>query len=355
MNSKLNRIRSKWSYKRNRLWQEIGNIVGRPLGKPREVWLKVTHRCKTQCVMCDIWKSPSRISEELSIEQWKTVLDDLRAWLGPYNVWFTGGEAFAKKDLVQLFSHCARIGLSSRVITRGVGVYDEPTAREIIDSGLDEYHVSIEALNPEMHDAVSPPQGTYANAVEGLKWLNALRRSEGSPLRIVIKTIIMGYNREEILRIVDWAFTNKFDEIKFQPLEQTIEQPEADPRWFERSEFWPRDEGALKKVIQVIDELIRLKTSGAPIHNSVRELGMMRRYFLSPIQMYEPVKSHMLKTAGTIREPNDGWMEIWHNGDVKTFWKNPPIGNARDKPIWKIWNARPTPPPKSVRVFGLLK
>lgn len=353
MKSQVNVVWSKLSYRYNRFCQEIGNIVGAPMGKPSEVWLKLTHRCKTQCVMCNIWKTPSRPSDELSTEQWKTVLDDLRSWLGPYDVWFTGGEAFARKDVVELFSHSTKLGLASRVITRGVGVYDEPTARAIISSGLNEYHVSIEALKPELHDSVSPPKGSFAKAVAGIDWLNKLRKSEGSRLRIVIKTIIMGLNRAEILPIVEWVMANNFDEIKFQPLEQTIEE-EKDIHWFKRNNLWPQDVPAVNEVVHAIEELVRLKGAGVPIHNSEQELLNMKRYFLDPLGMYEPVKKHVLSTTGTTRETNDGWLEIWHNGDARTSWRNPPLGNVTERPIWEIWKSR-SRPPKAVRVFGLLR
>jgi MoaA/NifB/PqqE/SkfB family radical SAM enzyme len=267
------------------------------------------------------------------------VLNDLRAWLGPYDVWFTGGEAFARRDITELFSHATRIGMSARVISRGVGVYDEQTARRVINSGLDEYHVSIEALKPEMHDYVSPPKGSFAKATGGIDWLNRLRRNEKSRLRIIIKTIIMGFNCDEILGIVEWVRNNGFDEIKFQPLEQTIEE-EKDVNWFTRNDLWPGDEQSLARVVDVMEELIKLKRDGAPIHNSERELAAMKSYFLDPVGMYEPVKSHVLPTIGRRRVTNDGWLEIWHNGEARTSWRNPPFGNVVERPIWELWRER---------------
>lgn len=339
MNATINTLRFQFSYKYNRFWQEVGNLTGVAMGKPSEVWLKVTHRCKTQCVMCNIWKTPSRPSEELSTEQWKAVLNDLRAWLGPYDLWFTGGEAFSRRDITELFSHATRIGMSARAITRGVGVYDEQTARQVINSGLDEYHVSIEALKPEMHDYVSPPKGSFAKAIAGVDWLSRLRRSEKSSLRITIKTIIMGFNCDEVLAIVEWVKKNGFDEIKFQPLEQTIEE-EKDVNWFTRNNLWPRDEQRLARVVDVMEELIKLKRGGAPIHNSEKELAAMKKYFLDPVGMYEPVKNHVLPTMRRRRITNAGWLEIWHNGEARTSWKSPPLGNVTERPIWELWKRR---------------
>jgi len=34
-------------------------------------------------------------------------------------------------------------------------------------------------------------------------------------MKIVVKTIIMGYNATEVLPLVEWMEKNRFDEIKF--------------------------------------------------------------------------------------------------------------------------------------------
>jgi len=353
MKATINALRYAFSYKYNRLLQEMGIVVRKPLGKPSLVFVKITHRCLTQCVMCNIWRRPSRPADELSTSQWKTVLSDLRLWLGPYHIIFIGGEPFARRDLAELFSHCTKIGLHSICITRGIGVYDEQTASQIITSGLNEYHVSIEGLDPQIHDALSPPRGSFAKAFAGVNWLNTLRRRQGSPLKIVIKTIIMGTNCDQILPIMDWVLREGFDEIKFQPLEQTIEE-EKDPNWFKHSNLWPKDNAAVHKLVLVIEKLIELKRGGAPIYNSELDLTNMKRYFLDPVGMSEPIEKHAISTTGTEWETSDGHLEIWHDGEVKTSWNSPPIGKVTESPISKIWKARPVPP-KVVRVFSLLR
>ena len=350
----IDAARAWWTYKYNRLLHETGNIVGRPMGKATDVSLKITHRCETRCQFCNIWKTPNRLADELTVEKWKSILDDLRSWLGPYPISFIGGEPFARKDLIDLFAYCTKIGLSTTVITRGVGVSSREIAKRVIDSGLGEYHVSIEGLHPEIHDYVVPPSGSLRKALDGLHWLNELRVSERSPMKIVIKTIIMGFNRDEILPLVDWTLENRFDKIMFQPIEQTTEDKEEDPTWYRRSELWPQDKEAVERVVEIIDELIRRRRAGVPIHNSETDLENTKRYFRDPEAMYRAVKQHVLASYDTTHERNDGWLEIWHDGDVHTSWKRPPIGNVSARSIRSVWGQRPRTQ-KVVRVFGLLR
>ena len=60
--------------------------------RPTSIALLLTERCNARCVHCDIWKNRGQ-EDRPTVEQWKTVLRDLRYWLGPVQVVLTGGEA----------------------------------------------------------------------------------------------------------------------------------------------------------------------------------------------------------------------------------------------------------------------
>jgi MoaA/NifB/PqqE/SkfB family radical SAM enzyme len=340
MTVQIKNFRWHLSHKRNRLLQEVGKRVGKPLGKPTQIYLKVTHRCRTQCIMCSIWQNPNRPAEELSTDQWKTVLDDLRAWMGPYEVWFIGGEPFVRRDIFEILEHTARIGLHSKIVTRGVGILNEDQARKLVASGLDEYHVSVESLDPAIHDYLSPPPGSHEKALRGIQMINDIRRETGSSLRIVVKTIIMDTNAEELVPIVNWVRENDLDRIKFQPIEQELEtQREKD--WYEESPLWPHGEERVAAVVQAIDGLIAAKQDGAPIQNTEFELSNMRRYFENPKFMYDPVITHQLNIAGK-KAPLFGHLEVWHNGDAMTVWDGPVLGNVLEHGFADLWRQRAT-------------
>ncbi len=339
MKQTVSAARNWLTYKQNRLLQEAGAILGHPMGRPSYVWLKVTHRCATRCLMCNIWKSGAQASEELTTDEWKRVLDDLRSWLGLYTVSFTGGEPFIRSDIVGLLAHAARIGLLPEVITRGVGVRNEEMAAEIVESGLVKYHVSIEGLRPEIHDHVIPPAGSLDRALRGLSWLNEHRRQRKAHLKIVIKTVIMGFNCDEIIPILDWVVKEGFDRLKFQPIEQTLWEQE-DVGWYEENPLWPASDDTMARVIQTIDELLVRKRAGAPIANPEYELVNMQRYFRDPRGMYKATKAHMLSAKGGAERRIEGNLEIWPDGTVKTSNRRPPIGNAKDAPIGKLWAGR---------------
>src|SRR5262245_25495414 len=89
--------------------------------RPTSIVLLLTERCNARCVHCDIWKN--RGQEEMpTVDQWKQVLTDLRTWLGPVQLTFSGGEALLRPVAPDLVAHGSSIGLFVEVLTHGYWV-----------------------------------------------------------------------------------------------------------------------------------------------------------------------------------------------------------------------------------------
>ena len=75
------------------------------LEKPQQITFDVTDRCQLRCVTCSKWKTVSSdvIDKELTTEEWKKVLEDLKNWLGE-GFWFcfSGGEPFLRPDIFEI-------------------------------------------------------------------------------------------------------------------------------------------------------------------------------------------------------------------------------------------------------------
>src|SRR5690606_41206113 len=54
---------------------------------------------------------------ELTAEEWKGVLAKLKRWLGPFNLTFTGGEPFLRKDILDIFRFAADNGIMTTVVS----------------------------------------------------------------------------------------------------------------------------------------------------------------------------------------------------------------------------------------------
>src|SRR5579863_10595671 len=56
--------------------------------RPTDIAFMMTNLCNAKCVHCDIWKNKGR-DDAPTPEQYKTVLSELRSWLGPVHVFFS--------------------------------------------------------------------------------------------------------------------------------------------------------------------------------------------------------------------------------------------------------------------------
>jgi MoaA/NifB/PqqE/SkfB family radical SAM enzyme len=323
----------------DRFLQEVELRTGIRCSKPSEVWIKLTERCNCRCQMCDIWKKNRFSDGELTTQDWKKILLGLRQWLGKRHIWFTGGEPFLRKDCIELIGYSSSIGLSIRVITNGILLRPDDIPF-LVEGGLREYHVSIDSMDPQIHDHLRGIPGAHKRASENVLVLKEFLNKSGKKMKIVIKTIIMGYNAKEILPLVEWTEKFGFDEIKFQPLESDLEGGE-DPQWFNRSPYWPKGK-EVNELAVIMDKLIVKKESGGNIYNSIPELENMKEYFLEPAVRYEQVKNHTLleETQRLQCRIALGWMEILSHGGLRICRHMPPQGDIRTTTPREFWKNR---------------
>lgn len=320
--------------------QEVELRSGLRCSKPSQVWLKLTERCNCRCHMCDIWRQNQEATGELTTQNWKDVLWGLRQWLGKRQIWLTGGEPFLRPDCIELIEYGSSLGLSLAVITNGI-ILSPKRMPLLVRAGLKEYHNSIDSVSPEIHDRLRGIPEAHKRASRNVVALKEFLEKNGIEMKIVIKTIIMGYNVKEILPLVDWTEKNHFDEIKFQPLESNLEGLD-EPLWFKHSPYWPQGEKVVE-LAEVMTELIRRKQAGGRIHNSVPELLDMREYFLDPVARYEATKNHTLGSGNKTSQCRSavGWMEILSRGGLRMCRHMPPQGDIRNSTPREFWMKRP--------------
>ena len=87
--------------------------------RPTDINILLTNLCNAKCVHCDIWKNKGK-EDSPGLDGWKTVLSDLRSWLGPVHVAFSGGEALLRPYTIDLVAHGSRIGLFQEILTHGL-------------------------------------------------------------------------------------------------------------------------------------------------------------------------------------------------------------------------------------------
>jgi len=91
--------------------------------------------------------------EELTTEEWKKVLLDLKDWLGPYRVQIAGGEIFLRDDIVELVHFASDHDILIGIVSNGTMI-DQGMADRLMAAGLSYLDISIDGIHPETHDYI---------------------------------------------------------------------------------------------------------------------------------------------------------------------------------------------------------
>jgi pyrroloquinoline quinone biosynthesis protein E len=120
-----------------------------PLGMLAEL----THRCPLHCPYCSNPLELAARSDELSTEQWLTVLDAARD-IGVLQVHLSGGEPLARPDLPELVTRAADLGCYVNLVTSGLGLTEDRLA-DLVDRGLAHVQLSMQAADAARADLIA--------------------------------------------------------------------------------------------------------------------------------------------------------------------------------------------------------
>jgi MoaA/NifB/PqqE/SkfB family radical SAM enzyme len=300
--------------------------------RPVSAILLLTENCNAKCVHCDIWKN--RLKEDVTLEEWRRVLTDLRAWLGRAQVLITGGEALMKPFTIELVRQAHELGLFLELLTHGYWE-DQKKIERLALARPWKVTMSLDGLG-EIHTKVRGRPAFWERSLRTLETLKRMRREHRLGYAIRLKNVIMSHNLEDTIKLAKFA-EQEGVEIFYQPIEQNYNTPE-DAQWYLHSENWPRD---TELATARVRELIALKKSGrSHIANSVRQLEAMIRYFENPDASRVAIQTH---SAHERRRSCNAliMLQVQSNGDVTVCTGTAPVGNIRERPIREIWESRP--------------
>ncbi len=136
---------------------------------PINVVMAVTYRCQCQCPHCYASIEGRSVGRELSTVEFLSVLNQLKA-LGVLQVLFTGGEPLLRPDIFDLIAHARRIGLLTRLSTNGY-LLDRACAARLKRAGLIHCGISIDEVDPSLHDRFRMLPGCHARALHAFAHL----------------------------------------------------------------------------------------------------------------------------------------------------------------------------------------
>ena len=166
-----------------------------PASAPYRMDLALTYGCNDNCGHCYVGRP--RDYPQLSLEQWKTVID--RCWqAGIPHVTFTGGEATLHPHLRELIEYAEDVGMVTGLLTNGRRLSDRAYLDSLLEAGLDHIQITIESHDEAVHDEMVCAPGAWRETVAGI------RNSVDADVYLMTNTTLTDLNAPGIGQTVDF-------------------------------------------------------------------------------------------------------------------------------------------------------
>ena len=167
---------------------------------PLQVSIEVTRRCPLECLHCynnlPMADMDAR-RREMSKEEHFRVLDEL-AEMGCFWLLYTGGEIFARKDFLEIYTYAKKKGFLITLFTNGT-IITEQIADYLSEWPPFAIEITLYGRTRETYEALTAIPGSYDRCLRGIRLL----RERGLPLKL--KTVATSVNKHEISAMRQFA------------------------------------------------------------------------------------------------------------------------------------------------------
>ena len=139
---------------------------------PLEVSVEVTRRCPLHCLHCyNNLSAGDHVARarELSTDEHFRLLDEL-ADLGCFWVLYTGGEIFARKDFLEIYTYAKKKGFLITLFTNGV-LIDEAVADHLVEWPPFAIEITLYGRSKETYEALTSVPGSYDRCMKAIELL----------------------------------------------------------------------------------------------------------------------------------------------------------------------------------------
>jgi len=167
---------------------------------PMQVSIEVTRRCPLECQHCynnlPMGDQDAR-SREMTTEEHFRMLDEL-VEMGCFWLLYTGGEIFARKDFLEIYTYAKKKGFLITLFTNGT-LINEKIADYLLEWPPFAIEITLYGRTRETYEALTMIPGSYDRCLRGIKLL----KERNLPLKL--KTVATSINKHEVVAMRQFA------------------------------------------------------------------------------------------------------------------------------------------------------
>ena len=160
---------------------------------PASGTIEVTRRCPLDCVHCynnlPVSDHAARHGE-LTLDEHRRIIDEIAA-AGCLWLLYTGGEPFARRDFLDIYTHARRAGMIVTLFTNGTMITPR-IADHLVEWPPFGIEITLYGRTRETYERLTGIPGSYDRCMRGIELLVERR------LSLDLKTVAVSLNRHEI-------------------------------------------------------------------------------------------------------------------------------------------------------------
>ena len=284
--------------------------------KPWAFTWEVTYRCNLKCKYCDRWRTAARMFEaELTTKEAKKMIDEAYD-LGVGVMIFTGGEPLLRKDIFELAKYAKNKGIECQLPSNGTLITGK-NIKEIVNC-FDSINISLDSMDPQIHDNLRGVKGSFEKAVNALDLLSKYK-TDG---RFGIQATVTKDNFCDITKLIKFA-EEKNCRVLLQPVNDVTDTL---PRIYD------------KQILDFDFEKLKREWSNVLDNFDYKAMGYRSRYsdFLKDFPLFlerpEEVKHKFICFAGTHNFFVDPYGDVFVCESIRKS-----QGNIKEKSLKEIW------------------
>ena len=167
---------------------------------PLQVAIEVTRRCPLECQHCynnlpmgDLEAK----SREMTKEEHFALIDQL-VEMGCFWILYTGGEIFARRDFLEIYTYAKKRGFLITLFTNGT-IMNEQIADYLAEWPPFAIEITLYGRTRETYETLTMIPGSYDRCLRGIKLL----KERGLPLKL--KTVPTSINKHEVMAMRRFA------------------------------------------------------------------------------------------------------------------------------------------------------
>jgi radical SAM protein with 4Fe4S-binding SPASM domain len=167
---------------------------------PLQVSIEVTRRCPLECLHCynNLPMGDLEAKQrELTKEEHFKMLDEL-VEMGCFWLLYTGGEIFARKDFLEIYTYAKKKGFLITLFTNGT-IINEQIADYLAEWPPFAIEITLYGRTRETYEALTAVPGSYDRCLRGIQLL----KERGLPLKL--KTVATSINKHEVVAMRQFA------------------------------------------------------------------------------------------------------------------------------------------------------